>query len=139
MQSAWQKDSGEVASISVIMVVAATKQKCLDCDFCQMCSENRCILCRNHETFCSKSQLGPAFTYGQYLEWQEKRSMKKIPVIDIRRCTGCESCLEMCPEVFKRNSETGFIEVADLPLYPYDLVDQVIGICPADCIRWEEI
>ena len=64
--------------------------------------------------------------------------MKKIPVIDIRRCTECESCLEMCPEVFKRNSETGIIEVADLDDYPEELVDQVINICPADCISWEE-
>ena len=64
--------------------------------------------------------------------------MKKIPVIDIRRSTECESCLEMCPEVFKRNSETGIIEVADLDDYPEELVDQVINICPADCISWEE-
>ena len=64
--------------------------------------------------------------------------MKKIPVIDIRRCTECESCLEMCPEVFKRNSETGIIEVADLDDYPEELVDQVINSCPADCISWEE-
>ena len=65
--------------------------------------------------------------------------MKKIPVIDIGKCTDCESCLEMCPEVFRRNRETGFIEVTDLPHYPEELVDQVISICPADCISWEEI
>jgi len=64
--------------------------------------------------------------------------MKKIPVIDIGRCTDCESCLEMCPEVFKRNSDTGLIEVADLSDYPEDLIDQVISICPADCISREE-
>ena len=84
-----------------------------------------------------KSELGSAFTYGKYQEWQEKRSMKKRPVIDIRCCTDCESCLEMCPEVFKRNGETGLIEIADLAGYPEDLVDQVISICPADCISWE--
>jgi len=65
--------------------------------------------------------------------------MKKIPVIDIGRCTDCESCLEMCPEVFKRNNETGLIEIADLSDYPEEIVDQVISICPADCISWEEI
>jgi ferredoxin len=121
------------------MPEAAKKKKCPDCDYCQMCSESRCRLCRNDKTCCMKSQLGSAFTYGEYREWQKKRAMKKIPVIDVGRCTDCESCLEMCPEVFKRNSETGLIEVADQPDYPEELVDQVISICPADCISWEEI
>lgn len=65
--------------------------------------------------------------------------MKKIPVIDIGKCTDCDSCLELCPEVFIRNGETGYIEVEDLKEYPVELVDQVISICPADCISWEEI
>ncbi len=65
--------------------------------------------------------------------------MKKIPVIDIGKCTDCESCLAMCPEVFRKNKDTGLIEVEDLPGYPEELVDQVISICPADCISWEEI
>lgn len=121
------------------MPEAAKKQKCPDCDYCQVCSESRCRLCRNDKTCCSKSQLGSAFTYGQYQEWQKKRKMKRIPVIDIGRCTNCDSCLEMCPDVFKRNSETGLIEAADLSDYPEDLVDKVISICPADCISWEEI
>ncbi len=121
------------------MPETAKKQKCPDCDYCQMCSESRCRLCRNDNTCCRKSELGSAFTYGQYQEWQEKRSMKKIPVIDISRCTDCESCLEICPDVFQRNMETGLIEVADLPDYPEEAVDQAINICPVDCISWEEI
>ena len=70
----------------------------------------------------------------------EKRiAMKKIPVIDIGKCTDCESCLAICPEVFRKNKETGLIEVEDLPDYPEELVDQVISMCPTDCISWEEI
>ena len=65
--------------------------------------------------------------------------MKKIPVIDISRCTDCESCLEICPDVFQRNLETGLIEVADLTGYPEEDVDQAINICPEDCISWEEV
>ena len=64
------------------MPEAAKKKKCPDCDYCQMCSESRCRLCRNDKTCCRKSQLGSAFTYGEYQEWQQKRAMKKIPVID---------------------------------------------------------
>ena len=121
------------------MPEAAKKQKCPDCDYCQMCSESRCRLCRNDKACCRKSELGSSFTFGQYIEWQEKRSMKKIPAIDIRCCTDCESCLEMCPEVFIRNRETGLIEIADLDDYPEEPVNQAISICPADCISWEEV
>jgi ferredoxin len=64
--------------------------------------------------------------------------MGKIPVIDISECTDCESCLEICPAVFIKNSETGHIEVIDLPEYPEDEVREAIVMCPADCITWEE-
>lgn len=65
--------------------------------------------------------------------------MRRIPVIDIGECTGCDSCLEICPVVFKRNSETDYIEVIDLPEYPEDEIQQAISMCPADCIVWQEI
>ncbi len=120
------------------MPEAVKKQKCPDCEYCQMCSESRCRLCRNTKTGCKKSQLGTGFTFGEYQEWQKRKAMKKIPVIDIGSCTDCESCLEVCPEVFKRNTETGYIEVIDLPDYPEESVDQAISICPADCISWED-
>ena len=64
--------------------------------------------------------------------------MKKIPVIDLSQCTDCDSCLEICPAVFRRNKETGLIEVADLDLYPEDEIHEAISICPNDCIVWEE-
>jgi ferredoxin len=64
--------------------------------------------------------------------------MGKIPVIDISECTDCGSCLEICPDVFIKNDEMGHIEVIDLPEYPEDKVCEAIGICPADCITWEE-
>ena len=65
-------------------------------------------------------------------------SGKKRPEIDIAACTDCESCLEVCPEVFTRNAETGIIEVADLSEYPEDEVQEAMALCPADCIAWEE-
>ena len=64
--------------------------------------------------------------------------MGKIPVIDMSECTDCGSCLEICPTVFIKNKELGHIEVIDLPEYPEDEVREAIGICPADCITWEE-
>lgn len=65
--------------------------------------------------------------------------MKKFPVIDLGECTDCESCLELCPHVFKRNEETGHIEVIDLSEYPDEEIQEVISMCPAECITWEEV
>jgi ferredoxin len=65
--------------------------------------------------------------------------MRRVPVIDIGECTDCESCLEICPVVFKKNSETGYIEVIGLPEYPEDAIQLAISMCPADCIAWQEI
>ena len=64
--------------------------------------------------------------------------MKRVPVIDMGKCTECESCLEICPDVFIKNRETGFIEVADLSEYPEEQIMEAISMCPADCISWEE-
>ncbi len=64
--------------------------------------------------------------------------MRQVPVIDLNACSDCESCLEICPEVFRRNSETGLIEVVDLPDYPEEEIREAIAMCPADCITWEE-
>lgn len=63
---------------------------------------------------------------------------KRIPVIDLSRCTDCESCLEVCPSVFRRNEETGLIEVIDLFDYSEQEVHEAMATCPADCITWEE-
>ena len=69
---------------------------------------------------------------------EKKVGMRKIPVIDMSKCTDCESCLEICPSVFKRNKETGYIDVIELDEYPEEDVQEAISTCPADCIKWEK-
>jgi len=69
-------------------------------------------------------------------ERQAKR--RRVPVIDLIRCSDCEACLDLCPEVFRRNADTGRIEVADLSVYPVEAVEEVIANCPRDCIDWED-
>ncbi|MBW1852183.1 MAG: ferredoxin [Deltaproteobacteria bacterium] len=64
--------------------------------------------------------------------------MRMIPAIDIGECTDCGSCLEVCPEVFRRNPGTECMEVLDLPEYPEKCVQEGITVCPADCITWEQ-
>lgn len=62
--------------------------------------------------------------------------VKKIPVVDIGRCTKCSGCIEVAPQVFKYNEVAGYIEVIDNDDYPKELVDEAIKNCPADCIEW---
>ena len=62
----------------------------------------------------------------------------QVPVIDTWLCTRCEGCIEISPEVFRLNGDSGLVEVADLPVYPAAEVDEAIRCCPVDCISWEE-
>jgi len=67
-----------------------------------------------------------------------RRALRKIPVIDLSECTDCGSCMDLCPAVFRKNTETGLIEVIDLLEYPEDELMEAISMCPADCITLEE-
>jgi len=69
---------------------------------------------------------------------KEEVEVLMIPVVDMGECTDCGSCLEVCPEVFMRNSETGSIDVVNFNTYPEDCVQEAISVCPVDCISWEE-
>lgn len=62
----------------------------------------------------------------------------KRPAADIGVCTVCMGCVELCPDVFRLNEDTGYIEVIDLPEYPHRCVEEAIKYCPQDCILWEE-
>ena len=65
--------------------------------------------------------------------------MKRIPVIDLSRCTECQGCVEVAPDVFRYNDSTGMMEVIEMEEYPADRVDEAIRNCPEDCIFWENI
>lgn len=62
----------------------------------------------------------------------------RAPEVDIGRCSLCETCLALCPEVFELNPALGYIEVRELALYPEDAVQEAINNCPEDCIAWRE-
>ena len=101
-----------------------------------MCSKTRCNQCKKGTDI--PSVLGTGFTYGQYLEWKRKKELSRIPAIDAACCTGCNTCIELCPEVFRVREETGIIEIMDLSEYPEDIIREAIILCPVDCITWEE-
>lgn len=64
--------------------------------------------------------------------------MAARPEIDRADCTLCESCVEICPEVFVLNQTGGYVEVAELGEYPRERVQEAMALCPADCIAWVE-
>jgi ferredoxin len=64
--------------------------------------------------------------------------MRSVPIIDRAECTDCESCLTLCPDVFRRNEDTGHIEVVDISEYPEDVVQEVMSVCPGKCIELPE-
>lgn len=61
----------------------------------------------------------------------------KRPVVELSDCIRCEVCVEACPAVFRMN-DAGFVEVADLSIYPEEEVNEAIKNCPADCIFWQD-
>lgn len=63
--------------------------------------------------------------------------MEQAPVIDISECSDCESCVELCPAVFRINEETGIIEAVEVSQYPEEEIREAISYCPKDCITWE--
>lgn len=61
----------------------------------------------------------------------------KVPVVELSECILCGVCVEVSPAVFNL-TDAGYIQVADLPVYPEDEVNDAIKNCPADCIVWDE-
>lgn len=57
--------------------------------------------------------------------------MAEIQVTE--ECIGCESCVELCPEVFKMDESTEKAVVID-PASAADCVEEAIETCPVSAI-----
>ena len=64
--------------------------------------------------------------------------MGKKVVIDADECIGCESCVELCPEVFAFNEEEEKAVVILAEGGPEDCIEEAMDTCPVECILWEE-
>ena len=64
--------------------------------------------------------------------------MAKIVVLDQDECIGCESCVELCSEVFAFNEAEGKAEVIRPEGGPEDCIEEAIQNCPVECIQWQE-
>lgn len=54
-------------------------------------------------------------------------------VIDEEACVGCETCVELCPNVFEMNDDGEKAMVTD-PDSQDDCVDEAIDTCPGEAI-----
>ena len=64
--------------------------------------------------------------------------MAKRLVIDTDECTGCETCVELCPDVFEFNDADGVAVVLKAEGGTADCIDEAIESCPVECIYWED-
>jgi ferredoxin len=64
--------------------------------------------------------------------------MGKKVIIDTEECIGCQSCVELCSEVFAFNEAEEKAEVVLPEGGPEDCIQEAIETCPVECIRWEE-
>jgi len=54
-------------------------------------------------------------------------------VIDEEECQACESCVELCPDVFEMSGDGEYAVVKD-PNSTADCVEEAIDSCPGECI-----
>lgn len=64
--------------------------------------------------------------------------MAKRVIIEEEECIGCQSCCELCPDVFEFNEETEEAEVILPEGGDEECIDEAISTCPVECIHWEE-
>jgi len=64
--------------------------------------------------------------------------MSKKVHIDEEECIGCESCVEICPEVFTFNDDTTKAEVIDENFGEKSCVEEAVASCPVECIYVDE-
>ena len=65
--------------------------------------------------------------------------MGKKVVIDAEECIGCESCVELCPDVFDFDDaeEKACVKLPEGG--DEGCIEEAITTCPVECIHWEEV
>jgi ferredoxin len=62
--------------------------------------------------------------------------MAKQVVIETEECIGCESCVELCPEVFAFNEDEEKAYVKLPQGGDEACIEEAISTCPVECIHW---
>lgn len=63
--------------------------------------------------------------------------MAKQVVIDTDECIGCETCVELCPEIFAFDEDAEKAHVIKAEGGDEDCINEAVGSCPAGCITYE--
>ncbi len=58
--------------------------------------------------------------------------------IDAELCTGCELCVDTCPEIFEMGDDTATVKVDTVPEDQEDCVREAAENCPVEAILIEE-
>ncbi|WP_446010861.1 ferredoxin [Candidatus Electrothrix sp.] len=56
-------------------------------------------------------------------------------IIDTYQCSGCETCVEMCPDIFRIDEATEKAALVTTALEITDAVYQAAAFCPEKCIE----
>ena len=64
--------------------------------------------------------------------------MAKRVVIDEDECVGCESCTDLCPDVFEFDADSEKAIVIKPEGGDEECIEECIETCPTECISWEE-
>ncbi|MCI5138507.1 MAG: ferredoxin [Candidatus Electrothrix sp. AR1] len=56
-------------------------------------------------------------------------------IIDTYQCSGCETCAEMCPDVFRMDEVTEKAALVNVSPHVTDAVRQAAAFCPEKCIE----
>ncbi len=54
--------------------------------------------------------------------------------VDPELCTGCELCVETCPEVFEMEDDVAVVKVDEVPADEEDCTQEAADDCPAEAI-----
>ncbi len=59
-------------------------------------------------------------------------------IVNQDECTGCELCVQTCPEVFEMADDLAFTKVDTVPADAEETCRQAVEECPVECITIEE-
>ena len=63
--------------------------------------------------------------------------MPQVPTVIRELCTGCDVCVELCPDVFQLDDEL-VAEIANPFGDSIETIQEAIDLCPESCIKWRE-
>lgn len=58
--------------------------------------------------------------------------------IDIPECIGCESCVEVCPDIFEFDEDEEKARLINPEVEDEECAQESIDTCPVECIHWAD-